>query len=106
MLTCSRHTSRVAVDVAWDIGGPGVYVECFYLAYNGDGVHSFFMVENMPLSQYNRDRELLADMVEITFEEACALYTRPISRTSSTDPPGIRQVSVPEIPEPWTVVNS
>lgn len=71
--TCSRHTSRVAVDVAWDIGGPGVYVECFYLAYNGDGVHSFFMVENMPLSQYNRDRELLADMVEITFEEACAL---------------------------------
>ncbi|HOB12137.1 MAG TPA: hypothetical protein PLM20_05280 [Syntrophomonadaceae bacterium] len=71
--TCSRHTSRLAVDVAWDIGGPGVYVECFYLAFNGDGVHSFFMVEDMPLSQYTRDRELLTDMVEITFEEACAL---------------------------------
>lgn len=71
--TCSRHTSRIAVDVAWDVGGPGVYVECFYLAFNGDGVHSFFMVEDMPLSQYEQDREVLADMVEITFDEVCGL---------------------------------
>jgi len=71
--TCSRHTSRLAVDVAWDIGGSGVYVECFYLAFNGDGIHSFFIVEDMPLGQYTQDREMLADMVEISFEEASAL---------------------------------
>lgn len=71
--TCTRHTSRIAVDIAWDIGGAGVYVECFYLAFNGDGVHSFFMVEDMPLSQYEQDREVLADMLEISFDEACSL---------------------------------
>lgn len=71
--TCSRHTSRLAVDIAWDIGGAGVYVECFYLAYNADGVHSFFMVEDMPLSQYEQDREALAEMMRISFDEACSL---------------------------------
>lgn len=71
--TCSRHTSRIAVDIAWDIGGAGVYVECFYLAFNGDGVHSFFMVEDMPLSQYEQDREALAEMARISFDDACSL---------------------------------
>jgi hypothetical protein len=71
--TCSRHTSRLAVDIAWDIGGAGVYVECFYLAFNGDGIHSFFMMEDMPLSQYEQDREAQAEMARINFDEACSL---------------------------------
>ncbi len=74
--TRTRHTSRIAMDIAWDIGGSGVYVECFYLTFNADGVHSFFMVEDMPLSQYEQDREVLADMIEISFDEACSLISQ------------------------------
>lgn len=75
-VTCSRHTSRIALDIAWDTGGAGVYVECFYLAFNGDGVHSFFVIEDMPVSQYEQDREVLADMVEVSFDEACSLISQ------------------------------
>lgn len=71
--TCSRHTSRIAVDIAWDTGGAGVYVECFYLAFNADGIHSFFVIEDMPVSQYEQDRQVLADMDLISYEEACTL---------------------------------
>lgn len=71
--TCTRQSSRIAVDVAWDIGGAGLYVECFYLAFNSDGVHSFFVIEDMPAAQYEQDREILAEMIEVSFDEACSL---------------------------------
>ena len=65
-------TSRIAMDVAWDTGGAGVYVSNFYLTFNCDGVHSFLWLD-MPLSQYEQEREVLADMIEISFDEACSL---------------------------------
>lgn len=72
----SRHTGRITVDIAWNTGGKGVHVECFYLTYCPDGIHSFFLVEDMPLSQYEEDRKILSDMLEISFEEACFLISQ------------------------------
>lgn len=39
--TCSRHTGRLSVDIAWKASGKGVHVESFYLTFNADGLHSF-----------------------------------------------------------------
>lgn len=71
--TCSRHSGRVTVDVAWDIGNEGVHVEGFYLTYGSDGIYSFFVIEDMAREEYMQERRTIADMVEITLEEACAL---------------------------------
>jgi hypothetical protein len=71
--TCSRHAGRVTIDVAWDVGAKGVHVEGFYLIYASDGIYSFFVIEDMPREEYVKERESLNDMVEITYEEACAL---------------------------------
>ena len=59
----SRHTGRMTIDVAWHIGGSKVYVECFYLIFNPDGIHSFFIIENMPLIKYEQDRKILPEMI-------------------------------------------
>lgn len=69
----SRHTGRMTLDVAWDTGGSGVYVECFYLTFNPDGVHSFFIINNISVKQYERDRKMVSDMVELNLEETCYL---------------------------------
>lgn len=71
--SCSRQTGRLALDIAWDTGRNGMHVECFYLTYHSEGIHSFFVVEDMSLVQYLRDRKLTIDMVEISYEEACFL---------------------------------
>jgi len=73
--TASRHTGRMTVDVAWKKNGAGLYVECFYLTFSSDGVHSFFVIDDMPVDQYENDREILADMVEISFQECCLLIS-------------------------------
>jgi hypothetical protein len=69
----SRHTGRMTVDVAWYTGATRIYVECFYLTFNPDGIHSFFIIENMSLSQYEKDRTMLPEMVELNLEETCYL---------------------------------
>ncbi len=69
----SRHTGRITLDIAWDTGGQGVHVECFYLTYCPDGIHSFFLIEDMPLKKYEEDRKILSDMLEISYDEACFL---------------------------------
>ena len=71
--TCSRHAGRVTVDIAWDTGGKGVYVEGFYLTFSSDGVYSFFVIEDMPRNEYIEERQAVTDMVELTYDEACAL---------------------------------
>lgn len=69
----SRHTGRMTIDVAWHTGGSRVYVECFYLTFNSDGIHSFFIIDNMPLQQYEKDRKTLPEMIELNLEETCYL---------------------------------
>lgn len=74
--SCSRHTGRITLDVAWNTAPKGMHVECFYLTFNSDGIHSFFLVENMLRVQYERDRKTLLDMAEISFDEACCLVSQ------------------------------
>lgn len=69
----SRHTGRMTLDVAWDTGGTGIHVECFYLTFNPDGVHSFFIIDNITLKQYEHDRKTTSEMVELNLEETCYL---------------------------------
>lgn len=71
--TSSRHSGRLTVDIAWDIGNKGVQVEGFYLTFSSDGIYSFFIIEDMPRNEYNDEHQAVADMVEISFNEACAL---------------------------------
>lgn len=71
--TCSRHAGRVTVDVAWNTGGKGVHVEGFYLTFSSDGIYSFFVIEDMPRDEYVQEREAVTDMVELSYDEACAL---------------------------------
>ncbi len=74
--SCSRHTGRMTVDVAWQLESGALQVECFYLTFNPDGIHSFFLIENMPVKQYESDRQLLPDMVEITLAETCFIVAQ------------------------------
>jgi hypothetical protein len=69
----TRHTGRLTLDIAWETGRKHLHVECFYLTFNSDGIHSFFLVENMLKSQYDRDRKNLA---EISLDEACFLVSK------------------------------
>jgi hypothetical protein len=71
----SRHTGRMTVDVAWQKPDGRLYVECFFLAFNTDGVHSFFVVEDMPVEQYESDRDMQADMVAVGYQECCLLIS-------------------------------
>jgi hypothetical protein len=71
----SRHTGRMTVDVAWRKPDGRLYVECFFLAFNTDGVHSFFVVEDMPVEQYESDRDMQADMVAVGYQECCLLIS-------------------------------
>jgi hypothetical protein len=73
--SASRHTGRMTVDVAWRKPDGRLYVECFFLAFNTDGVHSFFVVEDMPAEQYESDRDMQADMVAIGYQECCLLIS-------------------------------
>lgn len=72
-VSCTRQTGKVSLDVAWNIGDNGLHVECFYLSFSSDGIHSFFLVENMPVKQYEQDRKGLNTMQEISYQEACFL---------------------------------
>lgn len=74
--SCSRHTGKLAIDVAWDTGESRLHVECFYLTFNCDGIHSFFLIENMAKTRYEQERKVLADMVELSFEEVCFLVAK------------------------------
>jgi len=71
----SRHTGRMTVDVAWQKTDGRLYVECFFLAFGTDGVHSFFVVDDMSKTQYESDREIQSDMMEIGYEESCLLIS-------------------------------
>lgn len=72
----TRQSGRIAVDVAWATGNQAVQVECFYLTFNADGIHSFFLIEDMNEERYESDRKLLNDMVALSFEEVCFLVSR------------------------------
>lgn len=71
----SRHTGRITLDVAWTSGTGKLYVECFFLAFSSDGIQSFFIIEDMADAQYEKDRGLLNNMVEVSYAECCFLLT-------------------------------
>lgn len=71
----SRHTGRITLDVAWLNNNGTLNVECFYLTFSADGVHSFFLIPEMPIEQYNIDRQMLSNMLEINEQEAAFLIT-------------------------------
>jgi len=71
----TRHTGRMTVDVAWEKPDKRLYVECFFLTFSTDGVHSFFAVNDMPVSEYENDREMQPDMANISYEECCLLIS-------------------------------
>lgn len=69
----SRHTGRMTLDMAWEIGKDKLYVKCFLLSFSSDGIHSFFIVDEISISQYEKDRGLLNDMIELSYKEGCFL---------------------------------
>ena len=73
--SASRHTGRMTLDVAWENGNQNLYVECFFLTFSSDGIQGFFIIEDIPRGQYEKDRGSLNDMVELTYEECCFLLT-------------------------------
>jgi len=73
--SCSRHTGRMSLDLAWQTEGGKLYVECFFLTFSSDGIHSIFIVEDIAALQYEKDRGLINDMVEINHQEACFLIS-------------------------------
>lgn len=78
-VTRTRHTGQVTVDVAWISDNQLLDVECFFLSSNTDGLHGFFVISEMPISEYGADRELLPDMLEIDLEETCFLVREAYS---------------------------
>ena len=73
--SCSRHTGRMSLDLAWQNEGGKLYVECFFLTFSSDGIHSIFIVDDSAALQYEKDRGLINDMVEINYQEACFLIS-------------------------------
>ncbi len=69
----SRNTGRMTVDVAWFKPDGRLYVECFFLAFSPDGVHSFFVIEDMRLDQYEQDRDNQPELAEVDYSETCML---------------------------------
>lgn len=77
--TRTRHTGQVTLDVAW-LNDEGLLdVECFFLSYNADGLHGFFVISEMPTAEYEADRRMLPDMVRISYEEACFMIKEAYS---------------------------
>lgn len=70
-VTRTRHTGQVTLDVAWVNDENLLDVECFFLSYNADGIHGFFVISEMPIAEYEADRRMLPDMIQISYEEAC-----------------------------------
>lgn len=71
----SRNTGRMTVDVAWHKPDGRLYVECFFLAFSADGVHSFFIIEDMRVEQYEQDRDNQPELAEIDYTECCMLIS-------------------------------
>lgn len=69
----SRHTGRMTVDTAWLKPNGKLYVECFFLAFGTDGIHSFFVIDDMSKTQFESDREAQPDMMGISYQESCLL---------------------------------
>lgn len=72
-VTRTRHSGQITLDVAWKAPNHTIDVECFFLSFNADGIHGFFVISEMSMYDYRKDREKIPDMVEISREEACFL---------------------------------
>jgi len=75
----TRHTGRITLDAAWITDNSALHVECFYLTFNPDGIHSFILVDDMPIYAYEEQRNSLSDMEEVSYEEACTLIYQAYS---------------------------
>jgi len=72
----TRHTGRLAVNVAWLTEMDLLQVECFNLTFGSDGLNNFFILENVPLQRYKIEAENIAGMKEIDFDEVCFLISQ------------------------------
>lgn len=72
----TRHSGRIAIDVAWAVEKNKVHTECFYLTFSADGINSFFIIEDMDQRCYEADRRLLKDMVPLSYEDVCILVSQ------------------------------
>ncbi|MGE5454817.1 MAG: hypothetical protein ACM3O9_06440, partial [Methylocystaceae bacterium] len=48
-------------------------VECFVLAFNSDGIHSFFLLSTVPLADFEADRPVGEVVLDLEMQEACFL---------------------------------
>ncbi len=69
--TVSRHTGRMTIDIGWKRPASGLYVESFFLTFSSDGVHSFYIADDISEQRFKGDRQGLVDMVEISYDECC-----------------------------------
>lgn len=72
----TRHTGQVTLDVAYQNRHGFLDVECFFLSYGLEGLHSFLVISEIPAKEYQRDRSSLPDMVEVGWEEAAYLVKK------------------------------
>ncbi|MGE5372232.1 MAG: hypothetical protein ACM3QZ_09610 [Solirubrobacterales bacterium] len=75
-VTRTRHTGQLTLDVAWRDKPGTLEVECFFLSFNSDGIHGFFVISEMSVVEYRKDRENVPDMIEISLEEASLLINQ------------------------------
>lgn len=71
--TRSRHTGQVTIDVAWINEFGSLDVECFFLSFDADGIQSSFVICEMPITEYERERSAAADLMRISLPEAALL---------------------------------
>lgn len=69
----TRHTGKVTLNVLSKDDQNNFTVECFYLAFNSDGIHSYFIMENFSESEFRKESNLWDEMQEINYQECTYL---------------------------------
>lgn len=69
----SRQSGSITLEVAWQTGSRCLDIECFYLSYGTEGIHSFMLLGDMPARRYEAERRQALDMVELDLKEVCLL---------------------------------
>jgi len=69
----TRHTGKVILNVFSRDEHNNFTAECFFLAFNPEGINSYFIVENLSELELSKDDNLWADMQEISYQECIYL---------------------------------
>lgn len=71
--TKTRHLGQVTVDIAWETPHGSLDVECFFLTFGPEGIHSIFALSDVAASDFENDRRKLTNVVDISLKEAAFL---------------------------------